>query len=229
MGPDLQLVDAIRTVLADAGDAQRAVDQQRYMKSAMPYRGVSSPELTALLRPLLKAYDPGDRESWEATVRALWDGAEHREEWYAALAVARHRRAARWLDAGSLDLSRHLAVTGAWWDVVDVVAVHLVGAALRADRAAVAPVVRAWATDEHLWVRRTAVLCQVGAREDVDRDLLRVAVEANLADGSFWLRKAIGWALRDLARTDPAWVRAEVERLDARLSPLSRREATKHL
>lgn len=229
MGPDLQLVDAIRTALADAGDAQRAVDQQRYMKSAMPYRGVSSPELTVLLRPLLKAYDPGDRESWEATVRALWDGAEYREEWYAALAVARHRRAARWLDAGSLDLSRHLAVTGAWWDVVDVVAVHLVGAALRSDRAAVTPVARAWATDEHLWLRRTAVLCQVGAHEDVDQDLLRVAIEANLADGSFWLRKAIGWALRDHARTDPDWVRAEVERLGDRLAPLSHREATKHL
>ena len=48
-------------------------------------------------------------------------------------------------------------------------------------------------------------------------------------DPSFWLRKAIGWALRDLARTDPDWVRAEVDRLDGRLSALSRREAVKHL
>ncbi|HYF71352.1 MAG TPA: DNA alkylation repair protein, partial [Nocardioides sp.] len=151
------------------------------------------------------------------------------EEWYAALAVARHRRARPWLDAGSLDLARHLAVTGAWWDVVDVVAVHLVGTALRADRLAVTPVVRAWARDEDLWLRRTAVLCQVGARADADRDLLREVVEANLDDPSFWLRKAVGWALRDAARSDPAWVRSEVERLGDRLSSLSRREATKHL
>lgn len=199
------------------------------MKSAMPYRGISSPELTALLRPLVKDWHPGSREAWEATVRALWDGATHREEWYAALTIARHRRARPWLDAGSLDLSRHLVVSGAWWDVVDVVAGHLVGAALRADRAAVTPVVRAWATDEHLWLRRTAVLCQLGARDDIDLDLLRHAIEANLDDASFWLRKAIGWALRDRARTDPAWVRAEIERLGDRLSALSRREATKHL
>ena len=229
MGPDAELVAAVRAALASAGEPQRAADQQRYMKSEMPYCGISSPDLAALLRPLLRSWDPGGRDAWEATVRALWDGATHREEWYAALAVARHRRARPWLDAGSLELSRHLVVTGAWWDVVDVVAVHLVGVALRADRAAVTPVVRAWAGDEHLWLRRTAVLCQVGARDQVDPDLLRHAVETNLDDASFWLRKAIGWALRDRARTDPAWVRAEVDRLGDRLSTLARREATKHL
>jgi 3-methyladenine DNA glycosylase AlkD len=65
--------------------------------------------------------------------------------------------------------------------------------------------------------------------EAVGVELLRHAVEANLADTTFWLRKAIGWALRDLARTDPGWVRAEVDRLGHRMSGLSRREATKHL
>lgn len=54
-------------------------------------------------------------------------------------------------------------------------------------------------------------------------------MEANLADTTFWLRKAIGWALRDLARTDPGWVRAEVDRLGDRMSGLSRRGATEHL
>lgn len=229
MGPDAELVASVRDALASAGDPGRAVDQQRYMKSAMPYRGISSPDLTALLRPLLRGWEPDGRGRWEATVRALWDGATHREEWYAALAIARHRRAQPWLDAGSVELSRHLVVTGAWWDVVDVVAVHLVGVALRADGAAVTPVVRAWAGGDDLWLRRTAVLCQVGARDRTDVDLLRHVVEANLEEPAFWLRKAIGWALRDRARTDPDWVRAEVDRLGERLSPLSRREATKRL
>jgi 3-methyladenine DNA glycosylase AlkD len=62
-----------------------------------------------------------------------------------------------------------------------------------------------------------------------DLDLLRYAIEVNLEDRTFWLRKAIGWALRDYARTDPDWVRAEVAALDGRLSGLSRREALKHL
>ena len=226
---DLELVAAVRAALEERADPERAAAQQRYMKSAMPFRGLSSPELKTAMRPLLATFDPVDRTAWEATVRALWDDAAYREERYAALALARHRRARVWLDAGSVPLSRHLVVTGAWWDLVDVVATHLVRDALAAHPADLTPVLTAWATDPDPWVRRTAVLCQVGRRADTDPVLLRHAVEANVGDPSFWLRKAIGWALRDYARTDPDWVRAEVARLGDRLSGLSRREALKHL
>ena len=73
------------------------------------------------------------------------------------------------------------------------------------------------------------MICQLGAGTDTDLDLLTFAIERNVDDPSFWLRKGIGWALRQYARTDPAWVRAYVDLLGDRLSGLSRREATKHL
>lgn len=221
--------DAVRAALATGGDPERAAGQQRYMKSAMPYRGFTSPELRARLKPLLTEHAPEDRRSWEADIRTLWDEAEYREERYAALELARHRVARPWLDPEAMPLLRHLVVTGAWWDYVDVVAQHLVGTALRGHREELTPVARAWASDDDLWIRRTAVICQLGAKGETDLDLLRHAIESNLEDRSFWLRKAIGWALRDLARTDPDWVRAEVERYGDRLSGLSRREALKHL
>ncbi len=219
----------LRVELTAAGDPAKAEQQQRYMKSAMPYHGVAAPELKALLRPHLRAFSPADRVAWARTVRTFWDGATHREEWYAAIAFARHRSAESWQDVETLDLYRHLVVTGAWWDVVDETAQHLVGACLLADRGRVTPVLRAWAVDDDLWLRRTAVICQVAHGADVDRDLLTFAIEGNLDDASFWLRKAIGWALRQHARVDPAWVRAYVDSLGDRLSGLSRREATKHL
>jgi len=162
-------------------------------------------------------------------VRGLWDGATHREERYAAIAVARHRRARPWQDVKALELYRHLIVTGAWWDLVDEIASHLVGGVLANHRADATPVIHVWAVDDDLWLRRTAVLAQLTHRADTDLDLLRFAVEGNVDDRSFWLRKAIGWALREYARTDPDWVRAEVDRLGDRLSGLSRREALKHL
>jgi 3-methyladenine DNA glycosylase AlkD len=222
-------VAAVRSALASAGDPEVAARQQAYMKSAMPYRGLPSPALRSLLRPLLRAWTPTSRAAWEGEVRELWDGATHREERYAAIALARHPAAREWLDPASLLLWRHLVVTGAWWDVVDDVATHLVGDVLLAHRAEVTPVLRDWALDPDPWLRRTAVICQVGHGAAVDDALLRHAVEANAADPSFWLRKAIGWALRDRARTDPDLVRAELERLGDRLSGLSRREAAKHL
>ena len=226
---DRDLVETVRTTLAGAGDPERAAAQQAYMKSALPFRGIAAPELRRLLRPLLAAYQPSQRDAWEATVRELWDGATHREERYAAIAVARHRKAREWQDPAALDLYRHLVVTGAWWDLVDEIAAHLVGGVLAGHRDAVTPVMRAWSRDDDLWVRRAAVLSQVRHRDDTDRTLLHDVIAANVADPSFWLRKAIGWALRELARTDPDWVRAEVDRLGPALSGLSRREALRHL
>ena len=226
---DEALVDDVRRALASAADPEVAAKQQAYMKSAMPYFGLPAPRLKAELGPLLRDWQPVDDEQWAGTVRVLWDEATHREEWYAAIAIARHRRAREWLDPASLDLWEHLVVTGAWWDVVDEVATHLVGDVLAGHRSAATPVVRAWATDDDLWLRRTAVISQISHKGDTDLDLLGEAIEANVDDRSFWLRKAIGWALRQHARTDPDWVRAEVARLGDRLSGLSRREALKHL
>jgi 3-methyladenine DNA glycosylase AlkD len=226
---DLALIRDIRSALAAAGDPEKAVVQQAYMKSELPYVGIAAPDLKRLLRPILSMYRPSSRDDHEATVRTLWDEVTHREEWYAAIALARHRAARTWLDPTSLPLWRHLVVTGAWWDVVDEIAAHLVGETLAWYRAEVTPVIREWATDEDLWLRRTAVICQHQFKEGTDLDLLRHAIDSNIDDPTFWLRKAIGWALRDYARTDPDWVLAEVARHGDRMSGLSRREATKHL
>jgi 3-methyladenine DNA glycosylase AlkD len=224
-----RLPDRIRADLAAAGDPDKAVGQQAYMRSEMPFHGVAAPELRAVLRQHLAAYAPGDRATWERDVRDLWDGATHREERYAAIALARHRVARPWQDVAALDLHRHLVVTGAWWDLVDPVAAHLVGGVLHAHRPEATHVVRAWAGDDDLWLRRTAVLAQLRHRAATDTGLLADAVEANLDDPAFWLRKAIGWALREHARTDPDWVRDHVAAWGDRISGLSRREALKHL
>jgi 3-methyladenine DNA glycosylase AlkD len=79
-----------------------------------------------------------------------------------------------------------------------------------------------------LWKRRVAIICQLGHRADTDLDLLTDAIEANLADRDFFIRKAIGWALREYAKHDMPWVLAYVAGLGPRISPLSRREALKH-
>ena len=233
MQPNRELADRIRSALANSGNPERALGQQRYMKSEMPYYGLTSPELKAVLNPFVANFRPDTRWAWESTVLDLWDNATHREERYSALTVARAKVAHQWYDPDALPLFRHLVVTGAWWDFVDVIAAHLVGEVLARHRDLVTPIMRAWSEQnelvEDLWVRRTAVLSQLRHKGSTDRALLHDVIENNLADTSFWLRKAIGWSLREFARTDPAWVLAEVESWGERLSGLSRREALKHL
>lgn len=237
--PDAELVRSVRSGLEEAADPERAAPMQRYMKSAMPYRGISSPALAALLRPLL-AGRPLDEGTWQDTVLELWDHAAYREERYAALALARHRLHREHRQVETLGLYEHLVRTGAWWDLVDEIATHLVRDTLLAHPDEATPVLREWAVADDLWVRRSAIICQVGAKDRCDQSLLAEAIGANL-DGStrttpavspygreFFIRKGIGWALRDHARSDPAWVVAFVEHHHDRLSGLSRREALKH-
>ncbi|WP_224274044.1 DNA alkylation repair protein [Nocardioides lacusdianchii] len=227
-------VGSVRAALAATGDPGRAAQQQAYMKSDLPYVGLSAPELRSLLRPLLAEHRFVDRGSWEAAVLELWDDVTHREEWYAAVALLRHRTYRDWLDHDLLPLLEHLVRTGAWWDVVDEIASHLVGQVLLDHRAAVTPVIDAWSVDpDSMWVRRTAMLAQLRHGEDTDTDLLERVLVANLDDTAygreFFVRKALGWSLRQHARTDPTWVRAFVDTYADRLSGLSRREALKHL
>ena len=226
-------ISAVRSGLARVGDPDRAQRQQAYMKSTMPYRGLTAAELKALLRPLLLEHRIEGRAVWEATVRRLWDEATHREERYAAIALLRHAAYASWIDVEALPLLEHLVRTGGWWDFVDEISSHLVGQVLLDHRAAVTPLMQAWAVDDDLWIRRTAMLCQLRHRDATDTRLLIHVLEANLDDTvlgkEFFIRKALGWALREHARTDAAWVRTFVGTHADRLSGLSRREALKHV
>ncbi|HZW45274.1 MAG TPA: DNA alkylation repair protein [Dermatophilaceae bacterium] len=229
------LVDAVCRELEAAGDPDRAKGQQAYMKSAMPFRGITSPHLKATLRPLLAdpAYRLGERDEWEATIRGLWDGAHFREERYAALAISGHRLYRVWAqDRSSMPLYLYLIETGAWWDFVDEIAARRVGPVLRAHPETEAARMRSWATADNLWVRRAAILSQLSSKDETDRQLLLDCITPNLADREFFIRKAIGWSLRQYAHSGPSaadWVRRSVDQIDTRLSPLSRREALKNL
>ncbi|RZQ62926.1 DNA alkylation repair protein [Amycolatopsis suaedae] len=222
------LVHAARDGLAGLADPAKAPDMQRYMKSEMPFRGVPSPARKRLAGTLFAEHPLDTVDDLVATTRALWHDAGYREERYLAIDLTGYRAYRRWQDPGLLPLYRELVVTGAWWDYVDEVAIRRVGPILLGSPGDVTPLVRAWATDDDLWLRRTAVICQVGAGARVDTDLLTHAVEANLGDRNFFLRKGIGWALRQHARVDPGWVRRFVDDHPG-LSPLSVREALKHL
>lgn len=228
--PHRDLIRAVRDALAAAGDPEKAAPMQAYMKSALPFRGVQKPARVAALRPVLRTHRFPDRETWEATVRELWDDAAYREERYAAIDLARHRPWAAWAtDLASLPLYDHMIVTGAWWDVVDEISIKLVGPLLRAHRDDIKPVIRRWARDDDRWRRRAALVCQVGSRDATDTALLAECILVNAAEPDFFLRKGIGWALREQAKIDPGWVATFVATYRRRLSPLSVREATRNL
>jgi 3-methyladenine DNA glycosylase AlkD len=197
---------------------------QAYMKSALPYAGVPMPTLRKVVRTLYPArtWQPGFA-AWHDTVLALWENAAYREERYVAISLAARRRE---LDA--LPVLERLIVEGAWWDYVDWL-VKPVAELLRRHPDELKPVLRAWARDDSMWKRRAAIISQLGFKGDTDLDLLYDAIEPNLDHESFWVRKAIGWALRDLSWHDKDEVARYVRANEHRLSALSRREGMKNI
>ncbi len=224
----IQLLSAIRQALADNANPEKATGMRAYMKSAMPYRGVQTPMRRKLVRAALRAHPLGTRDDWLAAVLELWRNAAYREERYAAQDVTGAAQFRGYRDLDALPLYEEMVVSGAWWDLVDDVATHKLRELVDNHPAEMAAHMRAWSTDPNLWKRRSSIICQVKRKEATDLALLFDCIEPNLADPDFFIRKAIGWALRDLAWTDLATVEDYVDRFADRFSALSKREALKN-
>ncbi len=220
------LADRATTALAARGDPEAATSMAAYMKTEMPFHGVKKAGRTTVLRKLVAEFPLATHGQYVATVTALWE-QPHREEKYLAVAWARHW--SRWITPTSLPLYERLIVEGAWWDLVDDVAANLVGTVLLEERVQVRPVLEEWVDDGHLWRRRTAIISQLTHKQETDEEMLFTFSLRRAHEDEFFIRKAIGWALRQYARVAPDAVHAFV--LDHRdaWSGLTLREATKHL
>ena len=224
----MQLPSAIRQALAENANSEKATGMRAYMKSAMPYRGVQTPIRRKLVRAALRAHPLRSRDDWLAAILDLWRNAAYREERYAAQDVTGAPQFKDYRDLDALPLYEEMIVSGAWWDLVDDVATHKLRELVDNHPAAMALHMRAWSTDPDLWKRRSSIICQVKRKEATDLALLFDCIEPNLADPDFFIRKAIGWALRDLAWTDLDTVEDYVTQNSSRLSTLSKREALKN-
>ncbi len=218
-----ELVDSIRVSLRDRANPALAPGQQAYMKSVMPFFGVKVPEVRTLTKQLAKGMR--DTDELRDAAETLWRDATHREERYAALTLLALRPLRARLDM--LDLYEEMIRTGAWWDFVDEVSARL-GEVLIAHPVEVTQLMLLWSADDDMWIRRASIISQLKRRAGTDRELLTIAIESNSEDTEFFIRKAIGWALREYAKTDADWVQAFVV-AHPELSGLSKREALKHL
>jgi 3-methyladenine DNA glycosylase AlkD len=219
---------AMRSALAAAADPERAPGMQAYMKSEMPYRGITAPDMRAISKRVFAEHPISSCEEWQSAVLELWREARFREERYAAIELLAQRRHRDCRTPDVLPIYEEMITTGAWWDYVDEVSQH-VGNLLRSHPELMKPVMRAWSTDKSLWKRRVSIICQISFKKETDLELLYSNIEPNLAERNFFIRKAIGWALRAYAWTDPAEVQRYVAQNEARLSGLSRREALKNV
>lgn len=223
---DAERAQAIGVALRALANPVRAVPMRAYMKEQFPFLGIAAPARRAAVAALAP-WKPGAEALW-ANASALWALPEREFRYTAIDLLARHVKQLTLDDVPTL---LQWAQTDPWWDTVDSLA-GVVGDVIRLalphqpqaqacmDQAACHP---------SLWVRRVALLHQLGWRQQTDVRRLQTYILCRVDDPEFFIRKAMGWALRDLARTQPETVVAFVQAHRHQLSALTVREATKHM
>ena len=219
----------LRAELSRAGDPQKTAAMQAYMKSAMPYWGVQTPLQRAITRRLFAAHLLESAEEWREACLAIWRAAQYREERYAAIELTGFKYYREWQTLDTLPMYEEMIVAGAWWDFVDVIASARLGPLLRQYPGRMRTKMLQWGRSRSIWKRRSAILCQLTFKSETDLDLLYAAIEPSLGSKEFFLQKAIGWALRQYAWSDPREIRRYVRANADRLSALSKREALKNI
>ncbi len=223
------LIREVRAALKSVAVKADAAPMQAYMKSEMPYYGVKKPARVAALKPVFEARPITEWEDLRDTTLELWRKAKFREERYAALDLTRRRQHKGHLTMRAMPMYEEMIVSGAWWDYVDEIAAHRVGAILESDLKKMHKLMRKWSTDKDMWKRRTSILCQLKLKDRLDTKLLVDCMKPSMESKEFFLRKAIGWALRSHSYVDPDWVIAYVNKHANVLSGLSKREGFKAL
>lgn len=227
--PPSALADAVLERLtatyAAAADPGRAAAMRAYMKDVAPFLGIPTPDRRTLSRTVLAGTSRPDEGDCTAIALRCWQLPEREYHYFAVDYLRRH--AVR-CSSAFLPVARHLVTTVSWWDTVDLLAAHLVGALVAADSALTADM-DAWITDDNLWVARTALLHQLRYKERTDTDRLFAYCLLQSGHPDFFVRKAIGWCLREYAKTDPEAVRGFLARERSRFAPLTVREALKNI
>jgi 3-methyladenine DNA glycosylase AlkD len=219
------VLDRLVPIYGAARDPAGAAPMRAYMRDQFPFLGIPTTSRRLLSRQVLAGLPRPGEDDLRAVARACWELPEREYQYFACDWLRRHATAC---SPDFLDTARILIITKSWWDTVDALAAHLVGPIV-ARHPATVPTMDAWLADENMWLARTAILHQLGYAERTDADRLFRYCLAQAGHPDFFIRKAIGWALRQYAKTDPAAVRSFVVTHASQLSPLSKREALKNL
>ncbi|MDV9176522.1 DNA alkylation repair protein [Streptomyces sp. W16] len=219
------VLERLIATYAAAADPERAVPMRAYMKDVAPFLGLTTPVRRALSRTVLEGTPRPDETDCTAIALRCWELPEREYQYFAVDYLRRH---VRHCTSGFLPVARHLVATVPWWDTVDALASHVVGGLVAADPKLTADM-DAWIVDDDLWVARTALLHQLRYKERTDTERLFAYCLRQSGHPDFFIRKAIGWCLREYAKTDPEAVRGFLAREKGRFAPLSVREALKNI
>jgi 3-methyladenine DNA glycosylase AlkD len=218
------MVATIQALIAPLADAERAIAMQNYMKNHFQFLGIASENWRKPLRTFLKQSPIPTHKSLKINTLQLFQLPE-REFHYCGIEYLAYYK--KQLLAEDITFLEQLITTHSWWDSVDSISSQLVAPFFQKYPELISPVTEQWMNSDNIWLQRVCLIFQLTYKSKTDTTLLANYCLRLAHSKEFFIAKAIGWALRQHARTDAAWVQTLIS--NHTFQPLSKREALKHL
>ena len=216
---------SLKSLFEQHANHAQAGPMKKYMRDQFEYLGIKSPQASVLLREHIHEHGLPPLDQLDIILRELWS-LPQREFQYTAITLT--GKLEKNVGPEFIATIEYLITTKSWWDTVDTLAGHAVGSQFKRFPAVKEKYLKKWRKSENFWLRRTTLLFQLGYKKETDFDLMCELIKENLGSDEFFINKAIGWALRQYAHTNPAPVKKFVK-ATKELHPLSRREALKNI
>lgn len=212
--------NALRNLLKPLQNGEIAASQASYLRGQFPFLGIKKPLLVKAVQELKALYPSTD---WRCETQELWQESEREFHYAAILWAMNHRKRAV---AEDLNIYQKMILENSWWDTVDTIAPHLVGALFHRFPALIDKT-EEWLLSNELWLKRAALIYPLYRKKEIDSERLFRYCKHLRKERDFFIRKAIGWMLREHSKTEPDRVKEFIETVE--LSPLSKREGIKYL
>jgi 3-methyladenine DNA glycosylase AlkD len=199
---------------------ENAVPMKKYMKDHFPFLGIRTPERNMLIRSFIKDYGIPSFD----IIEEIWNLEEREYQYVALFLLEKHIKKS---DEEAIDFYEKLVVSKSWWDSVDTLATRIIGVHLARYPHLIEAYTTKWIKSDNMWLNRTAILFQLKYKQQTDVYRLFAYINICAHSKEFFIQKAIGWALREYAKTDQKQVIQFVT--ENKLAPLSKREALKHI
>lgn len=219
-----QQITCLQTTFENERNVDDAVAMEKYMRGRFPFIGLRSPERKRLSKSFLKDVKFTGDEEMITMIKSLWELPEREYHYVAVDYLVKNKKH---LTEDHLELVAYLITHKSWWDTVDLVASHLVGALFSKYPHLIVEQGKDWIHSNNIWLQRTMLIFQLKYKEDTDEALLFSNIEQVLDIDEFFIQKAIGWSLREYSKTKPDAVIRFIETHD--LSNLAQREGLKHI
>jgi len=219
-----QYVNMITSEFEKFSNSENAVQMEKYMRNKFKYYGLKTLIRKEIISHFIKQNGLPQISELEIVVTDLWN-AEYRELQYFALVIL--DKIIKKADIGFISFIEFLILNKSWWDSIDFIAPNLVRTHFERYPELIPEYTNSWINSENIWLQRSAILFQLNKKKDTDIELMFKLILTRKNSREFFVQKAMGWILRQYAKTNSEIV-INFVKINPELPELTKREALKH-